>query len=184
MWCEDYNRFHEISLLVFSEGHRQQGSTAELRLLSLGLSCASFFSWLTERIWIWFPHLSAKMFRVLPPDKTPDFRYTWGAPSLIILFHTSKETRPHLRSWYAIWKDDSMQYIVIGLHPCGMNKPNTYGSCRNNLDIPELSAINKLRGNRRWYMKITIEAKIQNASRKNDLPKYTICSTYFRFKLF
>ena len=115
-----------------SLGHVLTPSTVEK--FSLGLS--SFFSWLTERICIQFPRLSAKMFRVLPLDKTPDFRYTWGAPSLIILFHTSKETCPHLRSWYATWKDDSMQYVVIGLHPCGMNKPNTYGSCRNNLDIP------------------------------------------------
>ena len=48
-----------------------------------------------------------------------------------------------------------------GLHPCDMNKSNKWGSCRNHLDIFELPAIRKSRENRRWYMKITIEAKIQ-----------------------
>ena len=55
-------------------------STVELRLFSLCLSYVSFLSWLTERIWIWFPHLSANTFRVLPLDETPDLRYTWAPP--------------------------------------------------------------------------------------------------------
>ena len=77
----------------------------------------------------------------------------WGAR--LLLLHTFKETtRPYIRSWYPTWKGD-------GLHPCDMNKYNKWGSCRNHLDIFELPAIRKSRGNRRWYMKITIEAKIQ-----------------------
>ena len=105
---------------------------------------------------------------------------------ILIPLHMSKETAClHLRSWYATWKGNSMLYVVIGLHPCGMNKSNTYGSCRNNLNIPELPAIKKLRGNRCWCIKIPIKAKIQNnnTSRKN-IPKYIICSTYFHFTLF
>ena len=78
-----------------------------------------------------------------------------------------------------------MQYVVVGLHPCGRNKSNIYESCRNRLDIFELPAIRKLRGNRHWCMKIIIEAKIQcQHIEKNNLSKHIICSTYFRLRSF
>ena len=84
--------------------------------------------------------------------------------------NSSKETAHlHLRSSYATGKDDSMQYVIVGPHLCGMNKSITYGSCCNHLDIPELSTIGKLQGNRRWCMKIPIEAEIQNANTSRKL---------------
>ena len=44
---------------------------------------------------------------------------------ILIPLHTSKETaRPHLRSSYAIGKDDSIRHVVVGLHPCVMNRSN------------------------------------------------------------
>ena len=51
---------------------------APMESSSLGLLCASFFSWLTEWIWIQFPT------SMLPLDETPNFWYTWRAPSSYI----------------------------------------------------------------------------------------------------
>ena len=75
--------------------------------------------------------------------------------------------RPPPLTSYIQGDNSSVHPILIsylergGLHPCDMNKSNKWGSRRNHLDIFELPAIRKSRGNRRWYMKITIEAKIQ-----------------------